>query len=191
MSLQLPMSAPVDVVNDGRARMTYFPAFVAQDRADRWFASLHAGVPWRAERRTMYEREVAVPRLLAHYPLDAADLPCALQECAGLVAARLGTAFTDVGLNLYRDGRDSVAPHHDRTGALDPSAPIAIVSLGGTRTMLVGAIEPPRRTRRIALEHGSLLVMDFASQRHWLHGVPKTARPVEPRISLAFRRHLA
>jgi len=39
----------------------------------------------------------------------------------------------------------------------------------------------------VDLEAGSLLVMDYATQIHYTHGVPKTSEPVGERISLAFR----
>jgi len=39
----------------------------------------------------------------------------------------------------------------------------------------------------VDLEPGSLLVMDYATQLHYTHGVPKTIDPVGERISLAFR----
>src|SRR5690349_19181161 len=42
--------------------------------ADGLFERLLRGVPWRAERRQMYERMVDVPRLLAFYD-EAATLP--------------------------------------------------------------------------------------------------------------------
>ena len=39
----------------------------------------------------------------------------------------------------------------------------------------------------VDLEPGSLLVMDYATQLHYTHAVPKTSDPVGERISLAFR----
>jgi len=45
----------------------------------------------------------------------------------------------------------------------------------------------PRRLLRLDLEQGSLLLMDYATQLHYDHGIPKEKAPVGPRISLAFR----
>jgi hypothetical protein len=39
----------------------------------------------------------------------------------------------------------------------------------------------------VDLEAGSLFVMDYATQIHYTHGVPKTSAEVGERISLAFR----
>ena len=53
--------------------------------------------------------------------------------------------------------------------------------------MTIRANAPPRRVIHVDLEAGSLLVMDYATQLHYTHAVPKTADPVGERISLAFR----
>jgi alkylated DNA repair dioxygenase AlkB len=42
-------------------------------------------------------------------------------------------------------------------------------------------------TLRYDVGHGDLLVMGGSCQRTWQHGIPKTARPTGPRISVQFR----
>ena len=177
------------LVDDERGRVAYTPAFVDLATAQAWFAELRTGVGWRSERRMMYDREVDVPRLIGHFRLDPppAATPAAIADAARRVADRLDVPFNSVGLNLYRDGRDSVAPHNDHLSELRQGFPIALVSLGATRRMTIRAKEAPRRVVHVDLEPGSLLVMDYATQLHYTHGVPKTADPVGERISLAFR----
>ena len=137
----------------------------------------------------MYDREVKVPRLLGHFRLDPAPaaMPKAIFEAAERVIAHLGVLFNSVGLNLYRDGRDSVAPHNDHLHDIREGFPIALLSLGATRRMTIRAKAAPRRSMHVDLETGSLLVMDYATQIHYTHGVPKTSAAVGERISLAFR----
>jgi hypothetical protein len=53
--------------------------------------------------------------------------------------------------------------------------------------MTIRTKEPPRRSLFVDLEGGSLLMMSYATQLHYVHGVPKVAHPVGERISLAFR----
>jgi len=53
--------------------------------------------------------------------------------------------------------------------------------------MTIRTKEEPRRSLFVDLESGSLLMMSYATQLHYTHGVPKVARPVGERISLAFR----
>jgi alkylated DNA repair dioxygenase AlkB len=177
------------VENDERGRITYAPRFIDAVTAAAWFAELRAGVGWRGMRREMYDRQVNVPRLIGHYWLDSpsSDTPHAILAAAARVRAHLGVPFNAVGLNLYRDGRDSVAPHHDHLYELREGFPIALVSLGATRRMTIRATTVPRRTTHVDLEAGSLLVMDYTTQLHYTHGVPKSHEPVGERISLAFR----
>lgn len=88
--------------------------------ADALFEQLATDVPWKAERRQMYERVVDVPRLLAFYrtgePLPHPVLEEARQALSTHYAVELGEPFTTAGLCHYRDGRDSVAWHGDRIG---------------------------------------------------------------------------
>jgi len=177
------------LVDDERGRISYTPNFVDSATAEAWFAELRTGVDWRSERRMMYDREVDVPRLMASFRLDRLDAvpPAAILDAAHRVTQRLGVPFNSVGLNLYRDGRDSVAPHNDHLDEIRKGFPIALLSLGATRRMTIRAKEPPKRVMHVDLEPGSLFVMDYATQLHYTHGVPKTTEPVDERISLAFR----
>jgi alkylated DNA repair dioxygenase AlkB len=180
------------LVDDASGRIAYAPAFVDEGTAAAWFAVLRTTVAWKAERRRMYDREVDVPRLTGHYHLpffdpSAATPPAAVLDAARAVTARTGVPFTSVGLNLYRDGRDSVAPHNDHLYEIVSGFPIALLSLGATRRMTIRAREAPRRVLHLDLEAGSLLMMSYATQLHYTHGVPKTKQAVGERISLAFR----
>jgi len=184
---------PRVLVEDAENGIRYRPGVVDVATAMRWFDAIRDQVDWRTERRPMYDRVVDVPRLVGGFALDGSDpMPGALREAAQLVCGTLGVAFTHVGLNYYRDGRDSVAPHNDKLNSIVPGHPIALLSLGTTRRMDIREKQHAsevarRRTWRIELEPGSLLVMSHASQKHFDHGIPKVAMPVGPRISLAFR----
>ena len=177
------------LADDERGRITYIPAFVDAATAASWLTELRHAVDWRSERRMMYEREVDVPRLMGSYRLDPpqASTPAPILEAAALASDRLQVPFNSVGLNLYRDGRDSVAPHNDHLNELREGYPIALLSLGATRRMTVRAKEKPPRVIHADLEAGSLFVMDYATQIHYTHAIPKTAAVVGERISLAFR----
>ncbi|SDV00912.1 Alkylated DNA repair dioxygenase AlkB [Microlunatus sagamiharensis] len=193
-------------------------------------------VPWRAERRPMYDRVVDVPRLLCHYG-EGEQLPHpALEAVRDALNARyapeLGEPLVSAGLCLYRDGADSVAWHGDTIGrGRTTDTAVAIVSLGSAREFLLrprggGAVaraiagadlaqgRPGTRPRaddaatggspahpgaqptrgvtgagtiRHTLHHGDLVVMGGSCQRTWEHAVPKTTRPVGPRVSIQFR----
>ena len=155
------------------------------------FGALVETVPWRAERRHMYDRVVDVPRLLCFYgedaPLPHTALAAARDALSAHYRAELGEPFRTAGLCLYRDGRDSVAWHGDTTGrGSREDTMVAILSLGAPRALLLR----PRgggASLRYEIGHGDLLVMGGSCQRTWEHAVPKTARAVGPRISVQFR----
>ncbi|HEU4541076.1 MAG TPA: alpha-ketoglutarate-dependent dioxygenase AlkB [Jiangellaceae bacterium] len=159
--------------------------------SDELFDRLVQRVPWRAERRQMYDREVDVPRLLCWYGPDD-DLPDAVLAQAKHAlndhyAAELGEPFVSAGLCFYRDGRDSVAWHGDTIGrGKDEDTMVAILSVGAPRML---ALRPRGggESQRFPLGHGDLLVMGGSCQRTWEHAILKTARPVGPRISIQFR----
>jgi alkylated DNA repair dioxygenase AlkB len=148
-------------------------------------------VGWRAERREMYEREVDVPRLLRWYDGDETlpheVLAAARDRLSEHYAAELGEPFVTAGMCLYRHGRDSVAWHGDTKGrSASTDTMVAIVSFGAPRPLLLR----PRgggESRRFPLGHGDLIVMGGSCQRTWEHAIPKTARPVGPRVSVQFR----
>jgi alkylated DNA repair dioxygenase AlkB len=146
-------------------------------------------VPWRSERRQMYDREVDVPRLVASYRIEDESLPAVLAHALGLTARYVGAPFNSVGLNRYRNGHDSVAPHNDHLYEIVEGYPIALISLGAARRMTVRSKsgQRPRRILDLDLEAGSLLVMSYETQLHYDHGVPKVRAGVGERLSLALR----
>ncbi|MDQ0779453.1 alkylated DNA repair dioxygenase AlkB [Streptomyces aurantiacus] len=161
--------------------------------ADPLFARLADEVPWRAERRQMYEQVVAVPRLLAFYgvddPLPHPVLDEARNALSGHYAQELGEPFTTAGLCYYRDGRDSVAWHGDRTGrGAHRDTMVAIVSVGAPRDLLLRPRRGGAAVRR-PLGHGDLIVMGGSCQRTWEHAIPKSAQAAGPRVSIQFRPH--
>ncbi|UXI68571.1 alpha-ketoglutarate-dependent dioxygenase AlkB family protein [Tahibacter amnicola] len=173
--------------DDATGFVEYLPDCIDTDTAGHWFTQLREAIDWRHERRRMYERDVDVPRLVASFRLDDASLPLPLRDASDVAESRSGVRFNSVGLNFYRDGRDSVAPHNDHLDELEPGTPIVLLSLGDTRQMTIRAKRPPRRVLQLDLAPGSLLIMSYATQLHYDHGIPKVDYPVGPRISLAFR----
>ncbi|SES43089.1 DNA-N1-methyladenine dioxygenase [Streptomyces sp. yr375] len=158
------------------------------------FEHLAAEVPWRAERRKMYDDVVAVPRLLAFYAADEALPHPVLAEARRALSAHyadeLGEPFVTAGLCHYRDGRDSVAWHGDRIGrGAREDTMVAILSVGSPRDLLLRPLRPVLGggTVRRPLGHGDLIVMGGSCQRTWEHCVPKSARAAGPRISVQFR----
>ncbi len=84
------------------------------------FATLVERVPWRSERREMYDAVVDVPRLVHTYLADDLlphpALVGARAELSAHYRPELGEPFVTAGCCYYRDGRDSVAWHGDTIG---------------------------------------------------------------------------
>lgn len=175
------------LLDDASGRIDYTPDLLPRDIADRWFVQLRDTVAWRGGRRVMYEREVDVPRLRAHYRADDPGLPVPLAAALARVRDATGANYDSLGLNLYRDQHDSVAPHNDKLSDLVEGEPIALLSLGATRRLVIRAKQPPRRVLNVDMEAGSMLLMSWATQLHYDHGIPKERHPTGPRISIAFR----
>jgi len=160
-------------------------------RADEVFETLVREVPWRAERRQMYDRLVDVPRLVHTYMIGD-ELPHpVLTEARDALSEHydpeLGEPFRTAGCCYYRDGRDSVAWHGDTIGrGKTHDTLVAIVSVGDPRRLHLrpraGGAEPIQMT----MGHGDLVVMGGSCQRTWEHAVPKVAH-AGPRISVQFR----
>ena len=179
--------AMVPLVDDAEGGIRYWPDVIQPVTARAWFDTLQSGAAWTHLQRPMYDRIVDVPRLLANYAVDALpdDLP--LAELLACVQAKAPAPYSRIGMNLYRNGDDSVAMHGDKLHTVSAGHPITLVSLGAPRRMLIRAREGRRETLAVDLMPGSVLSMSHASQRTHEHGIPKTRRAQGPRISVVFR----
>jgi alkylated DNA repair dioxygenase AlkB len=160
--------------------------------SDELFLRLVDEVPWRAERRQMYERVVDVPRLLSWYGEDDALPHPLLAQARDALSAHyrdeLGEDFRTAGLCYYRDGNDSVAWHGDTIGRSRwADTMVAIVSLGAARRLSLRPRAGGATSLGFHLGHGDLVVMGGSCQRSWEHAILKTTKPVGPRISVQFR----
>lgn len=176
-------------------------AFTAAE-AERCFHEVLHTTAWRHDEVVLYGKLTPIPRLQAWYgepgctytysnlrldPLPFTPALSALRaRCIALAGATLNCAL----VNHYRDGRDSVALHADDEPELGPEPVIASVSLGAVRRMQFRHQTDPDLRHDLDLPSGSVLVMRGTTQRFWRHAIPKTTRPVGPRLNLTFR-HIA
>ena len=181
------------------AEVDYRGGFFTPDEARTLFDDLRAEIGWERHRVRIRGREVDCPRLsgwegdeaYSYSGLTLRPAPWTPRVAAvrRRIEAAAGQRFNSVLANLYRDGADRLGWHADDEPELGPAPVIASASFGAPRRFLLrpkrgGAAVP------IVLEPGSLLVMRGGTQRHWIHSVPPTRRPVGPRINLTFRRIL-
>ncbi|MEI4274208.1 alpha-ketoglutarate-dependent dioxygenase AlkB [Klenkia sp. LSe6-5] len=180
------------VVRHGLAHgawVDHLPGWV--EGSDEVLDVLLGDIGWRADRRQMYDREVAVPRLLRWFGAgEALPHPVLIEARNSLdthYLPELGEPFVSAGMCLYRDGRDSVAWHGDRIGrGRSQNTLVAIVSFGSPRALMLRPVGGGASVR-FSLGHGDLVVMGGSCQRTWEHCIPKTTKPVGPRVSVQFR----
>lgn len=184
------------------ADVRFDPAWLAPGEAAALFDALLHEVPWETHRIRLFGREVDAPRRScwigdpgAAYTYSGTRFeprpwPAALRPVRARLEAELGADFNSVLANLYRDGRDAMGWHADAEAELGPRPLIASLSLGATRRFALKSREDPALKRVLDLPPGSLLVMAGDTQRRYRHALPRTARPVGPRINLTFRRVL-
>jgi alkylated DNA repair dioxygenase AlkB len=137
----------------------------------------------------MYDKWVLDPRLTAYYGgPNGYEWTPTLLDIKARVEDMTQTTFNRVLLNFYRDGNDSVSWHSDTLPAGGKHHPIASVTFGETRLFKIRHIKRKDIPQlSIPLTHGSFLLMGASMQDHYEHHVPKTGRPVGPRINLTFR----
>lgn len=154
--------------------------------ADEVFARLVDAAPWSQRQRVMWGNKVDEPRLTSGWAeAKLQEVAPVLFDARRALSAFYGIAFNSGWLNLYRDGRDSVAWHRDRIPSSNPHPWVAILSLGSQRRFLV---RPYGGGPSIRFDPapGDLLVTGGRMQRQWEHTVPKVAE-AGPRISVTFR----
>jgi alkylated DNA repair dioxygenase AlkB len=170
---------------DGDCWVDLYPRWVSG--SDRAFEELLRDVAWGQRRRRMYDRVVDEPRLTSWQTLDedAAVASPWVDDARASLSARYDVRFDSVGINLYRDGADSVAWHRDRLPPEIVDPIVALVSLGEPRTFLLRP-EGGGRSRAFRLGQGDLLVTGGQTQRRFEHSVPKV-KASGPRMSVVFR----
>ncbi len=183
------------------ATLGFDPEWLACAEAEALFVSLVANIDWEVHRIRMFGRQIDSPRLScwigdpgASYTYSRTRFephpwPSVLLPIRERLRDTLGVDFNSVLANRYRSGRDAMGWHSDDEPELGPQPVIASVSLGAPRRF---ALKPRAEGGRLTLElpHGSLLVMRGDTQARYRHALPATARPVDERINLTFRRIL-
>jgi len=181
------------------AEIIYFPNFLSEEEANSLFKELQENTPWQHDEITVYGKKYLQPRLTALYgnegrPYSYSNIvmqphswTLSLQKIKSLIESVSETNFTTVLLNYYRDGKDSNGWHADNEKELGINPIIASLSLGAERNFQLKHNSDSSLKKNIILENGSLLVMKGTTQHFWKHQIPKTSRPIEPRINLTFR----
>lgn len=181
------------------AEIIYYPRFFEALESDELYQELLQSIPWQQDDIKVFGKIHAQPRLTALFGNEGKSYSYSkinmqphpwnqlLLYLKQKVAAVSETEFTTVLLNLYRDGKDSNGWHADNEKELGKNPIIASLSFGAARYFHLQHNNIKEMKIKLLLEHGSLLIMKGTTQHFWKHQIPKTAKPIDPRINLTFR----
>ena len=189
------------LIDEGEARVPYEPAFFAVDEANTFFETLLKETEWTTETIKRWNREMTTPRrvfafsdpnvVYRYISLSRTGAPWTptMEAIKKRVEDYCSTTFNFCFANLYRDGQDTIGWHSDDEKALIPGHKIASVSLSpGAERDLLFKDKTTGERRSVQLAHGSLYVMEGATQKRYKHSVPRRPKVTKPRINLTFRQ---
>ncbi len=170
--------------------------FFSKEESDYYYTTLLHQTQWHEYEMPMYDKIVTAPRLVSWYRDEVLNeyktdpnWPLELQTIRQRVENETHIQFNAVLLNLYRNGKDGVGWHSDKTVSSNKNMNIGSVTFGETRMFrLRHKFRKEIPQIEIPLHHGTFLLMAGNTNSFWQHQVPKTAREVLPRINLTFRR---
>lgn len=180
----------------------FYSDFFSLEEADLYFKLLQEELVWQQEAIWMFGKKVLQPRLTAlygdpkvHYGYSGISMqPLPFTKILETIKQRLQDytqhEFTHVLCNYYRDGQDSMGWHRDNETVLGQNPKIASLTFGASRSFQMRPYTEKEPKLKLELSHGSLLLMEGASQHHWEHQLPKTKKVQQPRINLTFRKLL-
>lgn len=181
------------------AEVSYFPSFFNLEESKLLYQNLTDTIKWQQDFIKIYGKTIPLPRLTAWYGdkdknysysgifMQPHEWNKDLLLIKNKIEKLSNANFNSVLLNLYRHGTDSMAWHADDEPELGINPAIASVSFGATRIFKLKHKENKDLQTQIALEDGSLLLMQGTTQHKWLHQIPKTTKKMNPRINLTFR----
>ncbi|WP_165731197.1 alpha-ketoglutarate-dependent dioxygenase AlkB [Polaribacter sp. 20A6] len=182
------------------AHVTLFESFFSIEESNALYTSLLNNTTWEQDQMAIYGKQIDLPRLTAWY--GDTDLEVAyvgkttklrpwteeLIKIKERIEKEVDVKFTRCLLNYYRDGKDSVDWHQDYEVGKRKNTVIGSATFGETRPFqLKHATRKDLKRIEIPLTHGSLLIMQGATQENWKHKIPKTTKKIRPRINLTFR----
>ena len=182
------------------AEVSHCPGFLRDAERHSIFNQLRDTTPWEQHVVRLFGRSHPAPRLSAWYGDQGATYTYSglrlspqpwtpqLDQLRQRVSALTSKPFNSALLNYYRDGSDGMGWHSDDEPELGRDPCIASLSLGSERRFLLRhKTQSNLPTYEYLLGDGDLLIMDGETQHHWKHQIPKTRRPVGPRINITFR----
>jgi alkylated DNA repair dioxygenase AlkB len=182
--------------NDGT--LNYYGKVLTSKEANQYFDLLMQNILWKNDEVIIFGKHIVTKRKAAWYgdsdylytysnaTKQALPWTEELSKLRQIVEVLVGIKFNSCLLNLYHNGYEGMGWHSDDEKSLGKNNTIASLSLGAERKFLIKH-KLTKQIVSLVLEHGSLLVMKEATQRNWLHSLPKSKNIIQSRINLTFR----
>ncbi|SFN34273.1 alpha-ketoglutarate-dependent dioxygenase AlkB family protein [Salegentibacter flavus] len=190
----------IEVFDLKNAQLRYVPDFFNSEEANFYFERLQQEIPWKQDKIKLFGKEHFQPRLSSFFAeqdvnyaysgleLKPKDFSEEILQIKKSVEKFSRLTFNSCLANLYRDGQDSMGWHSDNEKELGENPVIASVSYGAERIFHLKNKIDKNLKEKISLAHGSLLLMEGATQHNWKHQLPKTKKNIGPRLNLTFRK---
>ena len=179
--------------------VNYYGKILSSEEANQYFGLLMQNILWQNDEVIIFGKHIVTKRKTAWYgdseylytysnttkqalawTKELSELKQIVEELAA------GSKFNSCLLNLYHNGNEGMGWHSDDEKSLVKNNTIASLSFGAERKFSFKH-KQTKQTVSLVLEHGSLLIMKDATQRNWLHSLPKSKNITQPRINLTFR----
>ena len=173
--------------------------FSKQD-SDFLFQRLLSKIDWKQETITMWGKKKILRRRVAwygdfgkNYSYSGNSLrPKAWNKDLTVIKEKIealsSIRFNSVLLNDYEDGNVGMGWHSDDEKELGKDPVIGSVSFGVDRDFYLKPKNKSNNERvKIRASNGSFILMNGATQHHWLHSLPIRKKINERRINLTFR----
>jgi len=176
----------------------YYGQVFNQEEANRYYEQLLHNIAWKNDEALMFGKLITTKRKVAWYgdvefeytysKITKRALPWTpeLVDLKKIIEEKTGETYNSCLLNLYHSGEEGMAWHSDGEPDLKKDGAIGSLSFGAERKFAFKHKESKEMVS-VLLEHGSLLVMKGATQKHWLHRLPPTKSVSTPRVNLTFR----
>lgn len=179
----------------------FYGRIFTQELADRYLRVFLDEIPWQHDEAMIYGKHIVTARKVAWFGDARYDYTYSgktrtarpwtpeLLEIKAEVERLGGSSYNSCLLNLYAEGTQGMAWHHDDEKGLGKNSDIASVSFGAARRFDFRH-KSSKEQMSIQLPHGSLLIMRGKTQACWQHQLPKSKKITEPRVNLTFRQML-
>jgi alkylated DNA repair dioxygenase AlkB len=176
----------------------YYGKILNDENTRQYFNRLQGNIQWENDTALLFGKLITTKRKVAWYgdqpfPYTYSNttksaLPWTkeLIDLKEIIEKKTGQTFNSCLLNLYHNGEEGMAWHSDNEKDLKNNGAIGSLSFGADRNFSFKH-KVTKQTVSIVLERGSLLLMQGATQKNWLHRLPSTKKVQHPRVNLTFR----